>query len=228
MLETACKQNVAKCGGYDIGKLGRFWSNKELKKKGTDFASPDLNMLSKLWLSFLAVFIRIFRKNKSSMKAETIVSNQSSTKWIMFIHLGLSWMELDDSCLLLHRAVSQSVGRSAYQIAQKRECCLDMLFCCRKGFCHLLSSFFFFFSATVAKKFGWRHSRKERKEAEVTRLSCRCFLIFWFFFLLEELTLLFNQDIMLRLCCESLQLPPRRCGRTAYNNIARIHVFECI
>jgi hypothetical protein len=34
MLETACKQNVAKCGGYDIGKLSRFWSNKELKEKG--------------------------------------------------------------------------------------------------------------------------------------------------------------------------------------------------
>jgi hypothetical protein len=34
MLESACKQNVAKRGGYYIGKLGRFWSNKELKKKG--------------------------------------------------------------------------------------------------------------------------------------------------------------------------------------------------
>jgi hypothetical protein len=34
MLESACKQNVAKCGGYDISKLGRFWSNKELKKEG--------------------------------------------------------------------------------------------------------------------------------------------------------------------------------------------------
>jgi hypothetical protein len=32
MLETACKQNVAKCGSYDIGKLSRFWSNKELEE----------------------------------------------------------------------------------------------------------------------------------------------------------------------------------------------------
>jgi hypothetical protein len=63
MLETACKGYVAKCGRYDIGKLGRCWSNKELKKKGTDFASPDLNMLSKLWLSFLAVFIGISKRN---------------------------------------------------------------------------------------------------------------------------------------------------------------------
>ncbi len=112
MLETACKQNVAKCGGYDIGKLGRFWSNKELKKKRDRFRKPRLEHVEQTLAFFPCCFHSYFRKKKSSMKAETIVSNQSSTKWIMFIHLGLSWMELDDSCLLLHRAVSQSVSRS--------------------------------------------------------------------------------------------------------------------
>ncbi len=37
-------------------------------------------------------------------------------------------------------SVSQSVSPSTYQMDQKLECCLDMVFCCRKGFCHLFFS----------------------------------------------------------------------------------------